>query len=93
MARSDVELLVAVALLQAGDISLAECKAVAGKALCRRRSRRRFRNGNIPPSHSLCACGNEMRHQFGPCAQCEEEHARLYDRQGRRRILGPTDYD
>jgi hypothetical protein len=93
MTRSDVELLVAVALLQAGGISLAECKAVVDKTLHRPRSRRRFRNGKIPPSHSLCACGNEMRHQFGPCAQCEEEHAALYDRHGRRRILGPTDYD
>jgi hypothetical protein len=88
MRRSEAEIFLAVALCQAGIISLAKCKFLVDCAMMLPDFRcQDIHNWKKPPAHSVCDCGNEMRNQFGPCEQCEEEHAAIYEPNGRRRIF------
>jgi len=38
-------------------------------------------------ARSVCDCGNEMKNQFGPCAQCERSTAAIYHPNGKRRVF------
>jgi hypothetical protein len=94
MTRSESETFIAVALWQAGRLTDEQCQFWVERAVMLPDFRcQDIRNWKQPPARSVCDCGNEMKNQFGPCAQCEEEHAAIYQPNGRRRILGPNDYD
>jgi len=94
MTNSETKTLLAVAFYQEGQITLAECLRRLDVAERTPDFRcQEIRNWKQPPARSVCTCGNEMKHSFGPCLQCREEHAAIYQPNGKRRILGPTDYE
>ena len=88
MTRSDLEILLAVTELIHGEITLDQCLRRVRRAeqipdfKCQD-----ARNWKQPPARSVCACGNEMKHSFGPCEQCREEHDAIYQPNGKRRIF------
>ena len=88
MKRSEINILLAVAFYQAGHITIKEClrRLEIAEQIPDFRCQD-IHNWKEPPAHSVCDCGNEMRNQFGPCAQCEEEHAAIYEPNGRRRVF------
>ena len=88
MTSSEIKTLLAVASYQAGLISLREC--LHRLELAEQSPDYRcqdIRNWKQPPARSLCACGNELKHQFEPCDQCREEHAQIYEASGKRRTF------
>ena len=88
MRRSEAEIIVAVALWRQGIISFDHFKLRVDRALMLPDFRcQDIRNWKRPPASSVCDCGNELKNQFGPCAQCKEEHAAIYEPNGRRRIF------
>lgn len=90
MRRSEAEILVAVALWQAGRLTLSACNFAVDRAALMPDFRcQEIRNWKMPAARSVCVCGNEMERSFGPCVQCRQEHAALYLSNGRRRIVGP----
>jgi len=88
MKRSEINILLAVAFYQAGQITIEEClrRLEIAERIPDFRCQD-IHNWTNPPVHSVCDCGNEMKNRFGPCEQCEEEHAAIYEPNGRRRIF------
>jgi len=88
MTRSDAEILRAVIRCTDGEITVVQCLREIRRAerlpdfLCQD-----ARNWKQPPARSRCSCGNELKHQFEPCDQCRQEHAQIYEPNGRRRIF------
>ena len=94
MTRSETETVLAAALCLAGRISSAYCLQILDRArLLPDFPCQDARNWKLPPARSACACGNLLKHSYGPCERCRAEHFAMYEPGGKRRVFGLTDND
>lgn len=89
MNRAEVEIVIAVALWQAGVISRPACEAAVGRADRRPVFRcQDLMNWRMPRDREPCEVCGEPSRRHGLCRRCESEHNAIYHANGKRRIFG-----